>query len=485
MNKSKWTFAVALSLAALLVACTARMAVAQATSQPSDKAAAAPADKVATDPVEDFINKTKNPIPGILNWGMDLRNRWEYLDNTSTLNKEAPNHETSYFRFRGRWWAQVNPIKDFEFNIKLTWEGRCWTENEPIQGWDQNRDQVLFDQLNVKYKNAFGLPMTITAGRQDIHFGDDWLVGDGTPLDGSRTFYVDGIRIGYDLKEIKTTADVMYFETDAKWDDWFPRIANKKTPPLSTEQDEQGVVVYVTNKSLARTQIDGYFIYKRDRYQTIPQKGSGAVTKSGDDADIYTFGNRIAGDITDNWKYRTDIAGQFGHISGQSICALGSNDQISYNFNDKYKNQLFWDYEFESGDDPGTKGTNEHFDILWGRWPRWTEGYGFTYGLENRIWDQGNTHRVGPGWQANPTDKLELYLRYNMLFADENTYSYKPGFSKNGCFRGQQIFMSAKYTFNKHLAARVLPEFFFPGDYYTDLRNDPLVFLRLELVMTW
>jgi len=485
MKNSNWICAATVVLAGLSVAFAAGVAAAQTATQPSEK----PAAVVAPDPVDAFIEKTKNPFPGF-NWGMDLRTRWEYLNNTSSLNKDAPNHETSYMRYRGRWWATAQPllpldIKDLEFHIKLTWEGRSWCENEQITGWEQDRDQLLFDQLYVKYRKAFGLPLTITAGRQDLQMGDGWLTGDGTPLDGSRTFFVDGVRFDYDIEAIKTSLSVMWFEVDAQWDHWFPRIANKQVPGLASEQDEEGVMVYASNKSLKNTQIDGYFFYKHNEAEWLHVKNSGAERRSGTDAEIYTFGTRIAGDITSHWRYRADIAGQFGHRDGRNICALGTNNRITYDFGDKAKNQIYWDFEYTSGDDPDTAGTDEHFDILWGRWPRWTEGYGFTYGLEDRIWDLGNTYRVGPGWTCKPSDRIDLGLFYNFLFADQNTFRDRAGFSDSGCYRGQMFVPYFKYTFNKHLFARVMPEFFWPGDYYTDLRNDGLIFLRLEVVTTW
>ncbi|MGQ9652261.1 MAG: alginate export family protein [Phycisphaerae bacterium] len=478
--RSKWTVVTFMLLVALLVASTARMATAQPATQPA---------AAAQDPFDEFVQKTKNPFPGF-NWGMDLRNRWEYLNNTG-LDKHAPNHETSYLRLRGRWWATLQPLRplnfeDLEFHIKLTWEGRSWCEHETITDWEQARDQVVFDNMYLKYKKAFGLPLTITLGRQDLPFA--WLTGDGTPLDGARTFFVDGVRFEYDAEDIKTKFDVAWLEMDAQWDHWFPRIANKRVPALATEQDEQGVMVYVTNKSLAKTQIDGYFFYKHNEAELFPVRDNPTTDeprRSGDNADIYTFGGRIAGDITDNWKYDVQLAGQFGQRDGRDICALGSLDRLTYDFKDKHKNQVFLEYEYLSGDDPGTRGTDEKFDILWGRYPRLTEGYGFSYALENRLWDLANTHRVGPGWSCKPMENLDVALQYMFLFTDENTYAGRPGFSNSGCFRGQMLVPFVKYTFNKYAFFRVMPEFFFPGNYYTDARNDPLIFLRLELNLTW
>jgi hypothetical protein len=440
--------------------------------------------KTDLDRIEDMIQKSKNPIPGFFNWGMDLRLRFEYLNNVSTLDKSAPNHEQIYNRYKGRWWGTVTPTKDIEFNVKLTWEGRSWCENDTIAGWDSSRDQVIFDNVYLKWRNFLGLPLTVTAGRQDILLGDGWWTGDGGPLDGSRSYYYDAVRLDYALPEIKTDVTTIWIQQDAQGDAWFPKIDNRPVPALMTEQDEEGAILWISNKSLPNMEIDPYFVYKNDKTEVVNGKEVGRT------GDYYMFGTRVAGKIGDHWQYRDDIAGQFGHRNGQQLCALGSLNQISYNFNDKLQNRLYVDYEFESGDDPGTKGTNEEFDMMWGRYPRWTELYFFTYAMESRIANLSNLHRIGPGWGCKPTDKLELDLRYDLLFADENTVGDQPGgqakgFSKDGCFRGFMITPYAKYTLNNHMFTRLMPSVFCPGDFYTNAHNDTAVFFRWEIVLTW
>ncbi len=58
-------------------------------------------------------------------------------------------------------------------------------------------------------KNPLDLPATVTVGRQDIFLGDGWLVGDGTPNDGSFTFFLDAARLTVDLKDQHTTIDAI------------------------------------------------------------------------------------------------------------------------------------------------------------------------------------------------------------------------------------------------------------------------------------
>lgn len=442
----------------------------------------------ASDPIEDFIQKTKNPTPW-LNWGADARLRDEWFINAVRLSKQAAGNEEHYQRYRARFWTSITPMKDLEVFTRFTWEGRnvCSPDTfahpnpnkGPIsRGWVDERDMILIDALYVKYSNAFGLPLTIQAGRQDIVLGDGWWTGDGGPLDGSRTLYTDAIRAKWEFKDIKTSVEAIWMDIDASGDAWIPPLKETAIPAQLTESDEQGAVVYVTNKSLPKTQIDGYFVYKHSENEMLYGR------RTGWDGDLYMFGNRWAGDISDNLKYRVEYAGQFGHRSGQSICAFGTNNRLTYSFKDKYKNEIYVDYEYLSGDKPGTRSTYEGFDILWGRYPRWTELYGSAYTPESGNTNFTNLHRVGPGWTATPIKNLDVGLRYLLLFADTNPFK-NTGMFADGCFRGHLLTPYIKYTFNSHMFMRVMPEFFFPGDYYAKSNNDASTFFRFEMVFTW
>ena len=553
MKQMKW-FQAVLALAVVVLLGSDELVMAQ-TSQPvtgkdaviaapisekTEKAAKettpadAPGSEPALSPLEEAIQKTKNPFPGF-NWGADARLRDEYFDNAIpsvdrlnsrigaarvALRKDALGHEFNMQRWRARWWATLTPVKNVEFYVRLCWEGRSfdhpdhigyptngyrgtWQQRAPLsRGWMDERDQVMFDNLYVKLTDIGGLPITVTAGRQDIGLGDNWLVFDGTPLDGSRTFFFDAIRTTTNLKDIKTTIDAIWVQTDAQGDAWLPKIHNAPDPKYLSEQDEDAFILYVTNKSLPKTSIEPYFIYKGSQQETPADR------RIGFDSQLYTFGNRVAGDITDKLKYSVNVAAQFGSRDNDpvvpafsqrkelNICAFGSNNRLTYQFKDKMQNEVYWDYEFLSGDKANRNGTSggsyEAFDVLWGRYPRWTEGYGYTYALESRPFDIGNLHRFGPGWNAKPIPKVDVGLYYNLLFADEST-SYdmlprpRPMVSPwgGGHFRGQILVPYFKYTFCPHASTRVMPEFFFPGNFYSDYCNDTLTFLRWEINLTW
>lgn len=478
-----------LQRAAVRAALTVTLAVTLAPTLPAAEKAGASAPPPSS-PTEDFIKRTKNPTDW-LSWGADLRVRDEYMDNAVTLTEASPVSEMNVIRTRGRVWASVTPLTNVSLNTRLSAEPRIWTKPGgygPMRGQSGTEWRYgIFDNLNGKWNNMFDTGLSLTAGRQDIAFGDYWnwwLVADGTPGDGSWTFFLDSIRLSYDWKPAKTKIDAIYLYQNARPDDWIPTLGRSRDSYYLTEQNEQGVMFYVSTKAIEDATLDGYFIYKRDDQEL----------SNGDSADIYTLGARIAGVLADHWAYSLEGAYQFGNkedrILGQTarrdIDAYGANARFGYLFKDKMNNRIDLIFEFLSGDDP-TTGEDEMFDILWGRWPRFSELYIYSYAAETsgKVAQLNNIERVGLGWTMNPMKGMTVQAVYNAMFAPEQvpTRAVAPLFSGDGDFRGHYLQAILKHQFGKHMNAHLWGEFIWEGDYYA--QRDLMTFLRAEVMFTW
>jgi len=441
-------------------------------------AMAAPPPATVFDEMDLWIDKTKAPLPWF-KWGADLRFRDEYFNSTG-LDSHSPltgtkADETNWQRIRARWWTTVTPVKDVDLNLRITWEGRHWSAPDGTPTWA--KEQVIFDTLNLKFTNFLGTPLTMVLGRQDIILGDGWLVQDGTALDGSRTAFFDAARFSYAIPDASTVVDLIFIDNKHRGDAIVPPLLSFKTNLI--EQDERGLVLWVANRSLPNTEMDGYYIYK-DSDSVTGVSGT-------EDSFIHTFGARIAGDLSDHWKYRAEGATQFGRRNDQYLRAFGFNSRLTYLLKDAPNNQFRVSYEYLSGDDPHTTGTNEGWVPLWGRWTQYSELYGPMISAtgEGRASEYSNLHRLAFGWTCNPTKKLELNADYHLLFAPQNPKAGTSGFSESGAFRGQLLKFLANYTFTKHLKGHILTEFFFPGNYYRSPENDIATMLRGELYFTW
>ena len=451
---------------------------------------------------EDFVKQAKNPTDW-LTWGADVRFRNEYANNNMTLNEGAARHEQDYFRFRERIWASVMPVTNVSVNARFSGEQREWmkpsssSQYGPRSGLEERYG--ILDNAYVKWSNIGGVPLSISAGRQDVQFGEPmnwWLVGDGTPNDGSWTFFLDSIRAAYDAKDIQTKVDVVYIYQNARPDEWIPTLGesgdNTPVPYNLTEQNEQGVILYLSNTSVKDMQIDGYFIYKRDAKEY----------SNGDNADIYTLGAKISGTPATNWAYSVEGAYQFGskqdanvgaaYINSptdwRQINAYGANGKLTYLFKDKYNNQVSLLGEFLSGDDPNTKGTDEMFDILWGRYPRWSEMYIYSYINETskKNGQMNNIIRFGPNWTCTPIKDTTFSATYNAMFSPVDTPTRQQNsslFTDSGNFRGHYLQTVLKHKFNDHVSAHLWAEFVWMGDYYQ--QKDLMTFLRAEILLTF
>lgn len=461
-------------------------------------AAKSPAPAATGSAFDQFIQEMKKPADDVT-LGGDVRVRNEYFNNIITLAPTAL-HEQDVIRYRARLWAAASVAKDFVVNARLSMEPRQWLRPafagavRGMKGWEWRYG--ILDNLNVKWSQVAGLPLTLTVGRQDFNFGDFydwWLTTDGTPNDGSWAFYLDAARLTYEAKEIKTKFDAILIAHSSQTDAWLPTIGRSDNYPIA-DQDEQGVILYASNKSIKDTQIDGYFFYKKDEVRTYTI--AGAKRTPGDNADIGTLGSKITGALAPGWKYSVEGAYQFGskadRISGvftrRNLSAYGGKGKIVYSLDDSLKNQFSFGGELLSGDKPGSVDRDEMFDLQWGRWPRWSELYIYSYINETggHVAFMNNLSRYGFTWNCVPTKGMTFSLTQNFLQALQTTptRTVAPAlFSNRSRNRGHYVQAILKYQFNKYLSGHLWAEWVWRGGYYTN--REVLTFLRPEVMFSF
>ncbi len=424
-----------------------------------------------------------------LDMGADMRVRDEYGANIYTVNRSAgasTNYNyTNWQRYRPRIWAKIKPNADVDLNARVINEFRTWSNvQKASQSKAMNWDETLLDSFNVTARNLGTLPVTAIVGRQDIMLGENWLVMDGTPLDGSRSIFLDAARLTVDWKAQNTKVDLIYVDQAAATDRWLHPLNDQNR--FLTEQDEQGAILYLTHKPTKTLQMEGYFIY-RDDTRSKQSPFTGFMNPAwAQDAKISTFGAALAGQVSTHWSYRLEGAAQSGERNGNDLRALATNNRLNYAFNDDYKNSLKFAYEYVSGDNPDTSN-DERFDMLWGEWPRWSELYIYTYTKEGQVAENSNLHRLNVGHVFWPDKKLQVQTDYMALWAD---HSHKntggtaiAGFNPDGIFRGHLLTCWLRYTFTPQIKGHLLGEYLWPGNYYTV--TDNATFLRAQIEMVF
>ncbi|NCA71301.1 MAG: hypothetical protein EOM91_14610 [Sphingobacteriia bacterium] len=429
-----------------------------------------------------------------LTWGADLRLRQVFIGNVG-LNEDSPIADRTFQRYRARIWGTYAPTETLSGHARLTWEGRHYNkpdaEDYPIPGFETwYSGGILFDQLTLDAKQIGGLPLALKLGRQDLRLGNGWLVLDGTPLDGSRTFYLDAARATLGIDRIGTTLDLIYIDQSADTGR-FPQSLNGELED-QTEQNETGAILYAQNKQLIEnTELDGYVIYKHNRPKetlgNIRINNGSPFPSPADSGDLYTLGLRAESKLIPQWALRAEGAYQWGTRNDRDLDAFAFTGRATYQFTDPLANRLHAGYEYLSGDDPGS-ASDQAFDPLWGRWPQWSELMIYQWTIDSRVGEATNLHRLNAGWGIQAHPSTQITLDYHALWADQNSTRYAnqaANISGEDRFRGHLATGWIKTKLNKHVSGHLVAEYLWPGDYYAENRRDESFFVRAEIYLTW
>ena len=463
-------------------------------------------------PVDDcWLAQAKKPLPW-LEFEGDFRARWDYYKapfkdrflsvDPVTGAVDFLGRERNRGGFRTRLGFSIKPLDGLEFNTRAVWE--FFVVHKPNGQRDVDMDEVLLDKLNVTWKADFGsVKNTLVVGRQEITDLDNWLVLDGTPLDGSRTIFFDAIRDTLEISDIQTTIDLIAIFQGAKEDKYIKPLGYRESRGRAFADDnEVGAILWVRNKSIERTQIDVAYIFRHaDPVNPNVTFGTGLAIADYTRSDVHTLYASVEHAFDDNWVLRVAGAGQYGHRrtnfevyapgpvlvtqgrDSTNYWAYAANARLTYKFRDEWDTDAYVGYEYLSGSkvDDTARSYSFGFDPLWGRWPQYSEIVTDLGGLENgRAGVVTNMHRGYVGLVTRPKP-FELAATYHLLFADKKE-------ANQGAFRGHLVTASARWDINEHVAMQAVGEAFFPGSYYRDWwvggRNTSF-FARYEIVFKW
>ena len=153
-------------------------------------------------------------------------------------------------------------------------------------------DVLFIDNLYVAWNGAFDV-LDFKLGRQDMSFGAQRIVSDGTGGDGSRSAYFDGLRVTWHADEKRTLDMFGIYQT---FDDWLPTLgkehANGEKPHdydmTGYGQDEYGLGLYWQDRANEDFGYDAYYVAKGERRPSHAKH-----RKEGSHADSHTFGVRL------------------------------------------------------------------------------------------------------------------------------------------------------------------------------------------------
>jgi hypothetical protein len=405
-------------------------------------------------------------------FGADLRVRYTDLDNVNALGAGVDPHRR-FFRIRTRLRGDVWLSPGWRVFAELANESRSYLEC----GMCKSRfGEVIFDNLFFEFTNQEGNPLGLRIGRQDLFYGDGFIICDGTPLDGSRTLYTNGVLLTTAIPGWSFDAFTVW---NRKKDEWLPRINNAYTPLLEYNGFVGGLYLrgFEPGGEPKSYTLDYYYVFAEE-------EGPGRH------AGINTFGLRGTATLGPVWL-TAEIAYQGGRepesrfivadpslAGAQTITAYGGQAKLATPAPGGIPADAAVGYVQLSGDDPLTRNKFEGWNPIMGRWPQWSELYIYTLGMAAAVQPMGQGVAF---WQNLRAPYVELLLlpqasvvleaRATWMLADTSvplSLETPPG-SVVGASRDRGSLLTFRVSWNPEnlpLEGHILYERFDPGAYY-------------------
>jgi hypothetical protein len=374
------------------------------------------------------------------------RFRFEAWDNAVSLDETADD-ASAYTRNRTTLGLDWKPLKNFEVLGKVTNEFRVYlAPKDRAFGWHE----LFVDNLYIKWTLPGRVPFTVTAGRQDLNFGEGFVIADGTPGDGSRSYYFNALRVDAGLAEGHT---LTAFAHATKATDRYLPVVHPK-PQALAEQPESALALYYAGM-FGKTRLDAYAVRKTtDANEAWP-----IATRT------ETFGARAVAPLAKPLSLTVEAAFQTGKAGEAGRAATGAIAHLDYDL----KGTLPWLKSaviggiLLSGDDPAT-ARMEGWDPIFSRWPKWSESYIYTYTRESRPSYWSNLSSVYAQLAFDLGARSDGHLMIMPMGAGHAQVADFPGGS--GRYRGTLLRGRLNYKVSKYLTGRVIWEHFTPGSFY-------------------
>lgn len=390
------------------------------------------------------------------------RLRLETWNNTIGFDSSLDDANT-YTRTRTSLTADWKPIGSLEFICKITNEFRYYFAPDDR---DFTINEFFFDQLYVKAINPFGLEASLTLGRQNMSFGEGFVIMDGGPLDGSRSAYFNGIRLDYTICPQNSFS--VFYVYQPVTDRLLPVINDQEQKMV--EQPEEGYGLLFSG-SLQGIKYEPYYIHK-NIYETSTLK---------EESSIETVGLRFVSPIIDGLELTGEGALQWGGKDIYDREAFGGYFHFDYKTGGSVPlpDLITLGGIYLTGDDPSTTKC-EGWDPLFSRWPKWSESLIYAFIRESKVAYWSNFKSLYATLRFQVWKDANLNLTYHLLGADEPSASTNAFPGGGGTDRGGLFIARLNFKIMQELNGHFVWEHLAPGDFYKD-DADGYDWFRMEL----
>jgi hypothetical protein len=309
--------------------------------------------------------------------------------------------------------------------------------------------------------------LTIRAGRQELAYGDERLVGGFGWSNVAQSF--DAVKLIYSDKNFNIDGWLGYkVPIDIRnQNNWY-------------DDDEGFHGVYATYKGIDKHKLDLYYLYRNTTEPVaFGPSGRGKLNES-------TTGFRLRGEKVNNFDYTLEAAYQFGEFGSQDVSAHAIIALAGYTFPEiPWSPRLGIQWNFASGDEDPTDNERNTFDNLW---PTNHLHYGYIDFVSLQ-----NINAYNLRLNLSPTKKFSLQGDYWIFYLDETTdaaYNAARGVLRaanrraGSGYLGSEVDVVARYNWNKNLQLEGGYSHFFAGTFLARTgANDDAHFWYLQSLL--
>jgi len=389
------------------------------------------------------------------------RTRYEVLESLFLdANGYSRRH---YVRFKTSLGARATYGANLFARLKLTNENRTYIYRTHGSA-AYNIDEVVIDNFYIGYQNIRISPNTkldIKIGRFNLpasEYGEGFLIAEGTPLDGSRTFYFNAAKARF--RQNNSSLDIIAVTNTRT--DYLP-VFNRRANKYLNFGRENALIVYARTQHNKRIHAQYYYIYKTEEVtnRLLPLSSR-----------LHTLGFFVRTDFND-MALRLQAAGQFGNYGSNIRRGFGA-----YGFADFFNKWIFSKITtgmvYLSGDNPNSQSVTG-WNPLFSRYPWKSNLICHLFLDEGGIGYWSNIKMYTINANINILRNLNMLLGYSFVYANE--LAIGSNFS-NGKHRGNV----AQCKFNWHINNRINVIFDIEhmrrGNFYANRRD--AFYARLE-----
>jgi hypothetical protein len=399
--------------------------------------------------------------------GVEERFRYEHVNNLADHSDAAPDERVQW-RFRTRVWMNAAFGDYVAFGLGLSNESR----GQGIPRVPMTLDETVFSALWMDVRPHPRVSLRI--GRQTVMKGDGLIFHDGTPGDGARTDYINGLDATIRVGRTATLEAIAAW--NPSYDTYLPVVRDQHRRLIEWEERLAGVYYTAASKPGLRWQ--AYYVFKREQHDTRPA----THPQFQPDRSLSTLGGRVDKASGTTWAFSGEWAMQFGtQVPNTPIRAWAATAGVQRPISAPWSPTFCAAAVALSGDSGDTTAI-ERWDPVVARWPLWSEAIA-----------QALAPEVGQAYWTNMgLLKAEVLLKPSSRTGARLTYYHIAGFHPfpgtplifgTGATRGDLLEARLDFSLDARLRGHVLYERFWPGSFYAG--RTPGYLFRIELMATF